>query len=215
MTRMFQFVRQEVQPLIGMSFPVAHAQLSEMAGKLATKIMADAGDADLEPLRAGLGMDPAEFQEGIFCWKGFLYYKWLLIDLMPRLRPVSSEIARIRPRGPVSIEDKAYLASVSTRLGRSIGAACDTVRATLKIYDDAYVAITETKQPQAFRDFLITAPTLFYDLGEKLGAVQHIVSFWRFRFPQDAALSVSADELVDIFADFESGIATDTVALAA
>ena len=47
------------------------------------------------------------------------------------------------------------------------------------------------------------APTLFYELGERLAAVQHIVSFWRYRFPSQVRSSISADELVDLLADFE------------
>ena len=42
-------------------------------------------------------------------------------------------------------------------------------------------------------------------LGDQLGAVQHIVSFWRFRFNPKAP-PVGVDELIDIFMDFETGL---------
>ncbi len=42
--------------------------------------------------------------------------------------------------------------------------------------------------------------------GEQLGAVQHVVSFWRFRFGPNSA-PVAVDELIDIFMDFETGLA--------
>ena len=208
MGRMLQFVQKEVAPLIGMTAAEAEGQLHEMASKLAGKIMTNAGDSELEPLRKGLGMEPAAFAEGMFCWKGFLYYKWLLIDLMPKLQPVSAEIARVTPKGAVSNEDKAHLTAARARLGKAVSSAVADVRKTLGAYEAAYKAIAVDKQPLVFRDFLNTAPSLFYDLGEKLGAVQHIVSFWRFRFPLDARVVVSPDELADIFTDFESSIST-------
>jgi len=46
---------------------------------------------------------------------------------------------------------------------------------------------------------------MFAKLGDQLGAVQHIVSYWRFRFSSSAA-PVNVEELMDIFMDFETGL---------
>ena len=59
---------------------------------------------------------------------------------------------------------------------------------------------------QAFRDFLLQAPAMFLTLGERLGVVDHIVSFWTFRFPANRLASVTAGELMDIFLDFEESL---------
>jgi hypothetical protein len=48
---------------------------------------------------------------------------------------------------------------------------------------------------------------MFLDLGEKLGAISHIVGFWRYRFPQGQTALVDAEELGVIFQDFTSGFA--------
>ncbi|HMO42947.1 MAG TPA: hypothetical protein PKB04_06415, partial [Phenylobacterium sp.] len=116
-------------------------------------------DSDLEPLRHGLGMGRLEFEEGIFCWKGFIYYKWTLADLLPKVRPVSSEISRIRPPDRPTHEDQAYIDAAKARLAEALDHACDTVRDTLKVYDDAYRDLTLKGQPSAFRAFLLKAPT--------------------------------------------------------
>jgi hypothetical protein len=50
----------------------------------------------------------------------------------------------------------------------------------------------------------LRAPSPFSALGETLGVIEHIVSFWRFRFPDAAACSMTPDALEDIFKDFES-----------
>ena len=105
MVRMFQFVRDEVAPLIGMSFGDVSA-LNEKTGKLATKILANASDAELEPLRQGLDMSKPDFEEGIFCWKGFIYYKWTLGDLLPRVRPVAAQLSSIKPTGLMTDDER-------------------------------------------------------------------------------------------------------------
>jgi hypothetical protein len=207
--RMFDFVRQEVAPLIGISFDDRDARLNENTIKLANKILANASDDELEPLRQGMSMSKPDFEEGIFCWKGFIYYKWTLTELLPKVRPVALEIAAVGPAGPIDDDSRTYVLEARARLVRAVSKACETVRATLKVYDDSYADLTRNGRPQSFRDFLLSAPTLFYELGERLGAVHHIVSFWRFRFPIGARSKIGAEELVDLLADFEASLAFD------
>jgi hypothetical protein len=205
MARMFQFVRDEVSPLIGMSFGDV-AALNEKTGKLATKILANASDAELEPLRQGLDMSKPDFEEGIFCWKGFIYYKWTLGDLLPRVRPVASQLSSIKPSGLMTDDERDYILPAQARLAKSIARSCETVRTTLKVYEDAYADLTKHGQPKAFREFLLKAPTLFNELGERLGAVHHIVNFWAFRFPEGERAQVTSEELFDLLADFEASL---------
>jgi len=63
-------------------------------------------------------------------------------------------------------------------------------------------------RPQAFREFLLSAPVMFTDLGERLGAVSHIVSFWNFRFPPHDAPAATVGELLDLFTDFSASLST-------
>lgn len=215
MLKMFEFVRREITPLIGMSFDDLDAATNQKTSRLAQKILADAGDAEMEPLRLGLGLDKSAFDEGIFCWKGFIYYKWCMGELAPHVRPILDEIMNVKAVGPADGEARATIAACKTRLIKCITGACDTVRTTLKVYDDAYGDLTRNGQPGTFRDFLIKAPTLFYELGERLAAVQHVVSFWRFRFPAGQRAKPSYEELADILVDFEASLAFEPVGKAA
>ena len=65
--------------------------------------------------------------------------------------------------------------------------------------------LVANQSPKTFRDFLLSAPYMFLELGEKLGGISHIVSFWRYRFPQGSPPNVDAEELSAIFQDFSSG----------
>jgi hypothetical protein len=174
--------------------------------KLTRKILANSADAELEPLRKTMQLDVQQFQEGVFCWKAFLYYKWQLADLLPRVAPVLKQIETIRPRGPQSDDIKMYLSAARETLRKALINCCRSVKTTLEIYDTAYKSLTQNSDPTAFRDFLLKAPEMFNDLGERLGAIEHIVSFWRFRFPGDRMPMVTPDELSDMFMDFEGSL---------
>lgn len=214
-SRMFQFATREVSALVGKSSQGENSQILDKATKLATMMMSSSGQDDFEPLRVGLGMDKAAFDEGMFCWKGFIYYKWMLGDLLPKVQPVVTEIASVRAIGVVTGEDDRYIRMSQGRLANAVHVACETVRLTLKIYDDAFADLTVNGQPKAFREFLLNAPNLFFELGERLGAVEHIVSFWRYRFPVGRPIRVNAEELVDLFSDFETSISFTSLGRAA
>jgi hypothetical protein len=203
LTRMFQFARKEVSSLVGMSFDDATAVSITRADRLATKILSNASDAELEPLRLGLAMSQTAFAEGVFCWKGFIYYKWSLMDLLPQVSAVLIDLSSVKLTEKCSFEQKTQIHTARTRLKKSITTATETVRSTLKVYDDAYYELTNNGKPTAFREFLLGAPEMFYELGERLGAIQHIVSFWRFRFPQSNQLKIGAEAFVDLLVDFE------------
>jgi hypothetical protein len=203
--RMFDFAQREIEPLVRMSIGDSDDAYIH-AAKLAKKILANSADMALDPLRRTMQLDAAQFQEGAFCWKAFLYYKWQLADLLPRVGPVLRQMEQIKPRGPQSDETRVYLKSTREVLHKALLGACRKVKATLEIYDEAYVGLTQNSDPTGFRDFLLKAPAMFNELGERLGGIEHILSFWRFRFPGDKLPVVTPEELQDIFMDFEASL---------
>jgi hypothetical protein len=81
------------------------------------------------------------------------------------------------------------------------------VSTALSVYDNSYSELVAHQAPRAFRDFLLTAPSMFLNVGEKMGAISHIVSIWRYRFPNERSTRVAGDELMMIFEDFRTGFA--------
>jgi hypothetical protein len=205
--RMHRFLRHELEPLISASFAHDQDLLDEKTGKLADKILANASDEELEPLRMALGMSPAEFAEGVFCWKGYVYYKWRMSELTPQVRPVAQAISTIRAFSSTGRESALYLQASRRNLKRIITETCRSTQEAMRVYDDAFADLTHNGQPKAFREFLLRSPLMFQALGERLGALEHVVSFWRYRFPEGTPPAVGAEELRDIFMDFEAGLA--------
>ena len=204
--RIYEFLKAEIEPLIGASFGDLDVAIDHKTSRFASKILQNTDDEEMEPLRLSLGMSKSEFEEGIFCWKGFIYYKWSLNQVLPNVPRVADEIAAVRTSDVLSGDRQIYVVRARLELQKAIGEACRTVNATLNVYDRAFNDLARNGQPRAFREFLMQAPAMFYALGERLGAVQHIVSFWRFRFPAGETAKVNGDDLIDILMDFEASL---------
>jgi hypothetical protein len=206
MKRMFRFVEREIQKLIELCYKDQRQGYDERLGsRLVTKILSAAVDAETEPLRLTLRLDKQEYQEGVFCWKGFLYYKWTLTDVLGDVARVADAVGEVKPRGAMDNETKAAIAKARVSLKASILDALEAARKALRVYDAAFASLVDGK-PLSFREFLLAAPSMFWDLGERLGAVNHIVSFWNFRFPRGQLPVVTGTELADILADFSESL---------
>jgi hypothetical protein len=207
MTRMYGFVQREVQKLVDLCYNgVGGGSSGDQGSVLVRKILSNSVGAETEPLRLTLRLEKKEYQEGVFCWKGFLYYKWTMAEAMPSVKRVSEMIGKAKPRGNMDMTTRSYLEKTRQTLQDSILKITGTARKTLGVYDQAFASLMGG-QPTAFRDFLLSAPAMFTDLGERLGAINHIISFWDYRFPAGKLPVVTPEELNDIFADFESSLA--------
>ena len=205
--RMVEFVRDEIMALVILSTGQRQgAQAS--AGRLVEKLLSNSPDTVFEPLRDTLGLSDQKYQDGVFCWRGFLYYKWVYTDLSGPLNRVLEDITVIQGRGPKTMETTAYLSGAKMRIQAKLLQAHTNVRSLLNVYDEAYAGLTSRNNPTSFRNFLLAAPTMFMQLGEQLGAIQHVISFWSYRLPAGKPRLISHDELADLFLDFEDGLAS-------
>jgi hypothetical protein len=203
-SRMLTFAETEIGELVRMS--VGSHGTSEQASILTKKILSNNGAAETEALRLTLQMDHAQYREGIFCWKAFLYYKWQIRELLPKAKKILDEIETLVPKGTPSFDEKVQIADMRRNISRNFSRAVKSVNTTLSIYDNAYFMLTQKSDPLVFKNFLLSAPELFKALGERLGAVEHLLSFWRFRVPVGSRTLMSTEEMIDIFSDFESSL---------
>ncbi|MEJ1967206.1 MAG: hypothetical protein WDN03_01005 [Rhizomicrobium sp.] len=201
--RMYDFVTGEIGRLIQLA--TGHAQGEDgSTGRLVSAMLSSEINERLEPLRLTLGMSAGEFREGVFSWRGFLYYKWCMERLWPEIVAVLREARTVRPVGAIDGETRTFLADSQRAIVEEVRDGGRAVRRILGVYDAAYDDLVRNDAPRTFRDFLMSAPRLFLELGEKTGAISHIVSFWRYRFPARSRLAVDSAELVNIFQDFRA-----------
>ena len=203
------FLKNEISKL------VKHLNLSSdniniYTEKLVSKIMSGRVDDGLEHLRMAINLPEEDFSDGIFSWRGFLYYKWTHGNISKKLVPVVNSIMNLKPFGLMSESKKRQMNNSKIFLRQNIIDTINEVRETLAIYDESYRSLVVGNNPIIFRDFLISAPSLFIKLGYQLGMMNYICNFWNFRFdPRQATRSMGADELNDLLAEFQEGLLFD------
>lgn len=212
--QMRRFVQVEIGKLIQLAYN-GQAVSEGSTIKMVEMLLASDMDDRLEPLRLTLRLEGEAYREGIFSWKGFLYYKWALSDLMVSLRQVIVEIGKLELADSTSHELTAFVHQSRSRLQITIQRRCRDVAQTLQIYDEAFARLTQAGDAVAFRDFLLSAPAMFLELGERVGMISHIASFWRYRFPPGASFRAKSDDVLDLLQDFETGLAQPSMYLAA
>ena len=207
--RMQAFVGSQIAQLIALAYRgtgTASDAGTASTSRLVEALLSTKVDSRLDPLRMTLMLDGEAFREGVFCWKGFLYYKWVLANSSADLRSILDEIKSLSITGPRDMEMNRFIEASRLRLNAQILSQRRDIVAALKVYDDAFQDLTTNGNPKAFREFLLAAPEMFLSLGEKIGGISHIVSFWRYRFPKGTPPVVTIDDAVSIFKDFESSL---------
>lgn len=208
--RMIGFANEEIERLVRTAF--SNQMSGGAAIKLAGKILSDELDKELWPLKSPLRMSDEEFSDGIFSWRGFLYFKWRHIELQEEIRRVLDGLSTYQPLGAWDDGTRDYLKEVRPRLARRIINATSGVGRTLNIYDAAYNALVQGEDPSPFRRFLMEGPGLFFELGESIGILSHIASFWGYRIGYSmTGQRLSPIEYADMLVDFEDALSVVTV----
>ncbi len=202
---MVSYANVEIQRLV---LKATGGGMESAAVRLTTKILANTLDRELEPLRSTFKMGEEDFAEGLFSWRGFLYFKWRHRDLQTDIDALIDDLTSYRTVGPADDGTKAYLIKARPRLARQITAAMKSTQAILNVYDLAYRALAEGSNPVPFRAFLLKGPSLFFTLGESLGILSHIGAFWAYRTGGKGQSRLLAAELADILVDFEDSLAS-------
>jgi hypothetical protein len=194
--RMYRFVKEEMTRLVVLAGDDA------ASNRMVSALLSNQIDEKLEPLRTTLALSPKDFREGVFSWRGFLYYKWSMAKFWPDVVGVLREISKIQPTGTMTATQQTDLAAHRRTIIEMVRDNGNHVSKVLSVYDNSFQDLVQKQTPKTFRDFLMGAPHMFVELGEKLGAISHIVSFWRYRFPPGMPAVVDVDDLSVIFQDF-------------
>lgn len=209
LAKMQRFVGTEIAKLIELAYRDAEGQESNIS-RLVEALLSARTDDRLEPLRLTLRLEKENYKEGIFAWKGFLYYKWVLNTLWANLRDVFSELGRVRVVGPVDSETAAELEALKHRLRQKMERQVKSVMGHLGVYDEVFSQLTVDGNALAFRDFLLKSPEMFLSLGDGCGLVSHIATYWRYQFPRGKPLATHVMQLMDTLQDFEVSLGSET-----
>jgi len=210
LAKMQRFVGSEIAKLIELAYRDAEGQEANIT-RLVEALLSARTDDRLEPLRLTLRLAKENYKEGIFAWKGFLYYKWVINTLWANLRDVFAELGKVRVIGPIDNETARELEQLKHRLRQKMERQVKSVMNHLNVYDEVFAQLTVEGNALAFRDFLLKSPDMFLALGDGCGLVSHIATYWRYQFPRGKPLAANVVQLMDTLQDFELSLgATDT-----
>lgn len=200
--RMFTYASAEISRLTKLATSGHSGPVGASTARMVSALLSSEVNEKLEPMRATLNLKPEEFSEGVFSWRGFIYYKWSLGEFWPLLIKTLREVKTIQPFGKASHAEAVFMNHSKQIIIRGAKDTSDSVREIIKKYDDAYAGLLERQDARLFREFLLAAPALFLEMGTKMGAMAHVTSFWNYRFPAGVSKYVDCEELVTIFQDF-------------
>ena len=201
-TSMRDYVIGQVQRLTKLSTEGVALSGDLPESRLAVSLLSNAIDEKLNPLRKAFGLSEDDFRAGVFAWRGFLYYRWRLETLWPTIKVVRPQIERLSPLGRIDPELKKFVAESKRSISAAISHSMNAVEEVIASYEKSYSSLVDNQDPKAFCDFLLAAPPLFMQLGETIGAIEHIASYWAYRFPGNQPLIADAEEVQDLFSEF-------------
>lgn len=198
------FVLEEISLLVSMALSGVPANAAVL--RLARKMLSSQYDDDLRPLQQVLRMSPEDFRDGMFGWKGLLYYKWLFKRVDAKVPGLIGGLTEIRPKRHISRSQIDEANGMIRAISTAVMTCSRSVQASLFAYDSAYRGLTQTQDPVGFRNFLLRAPQMFINLGESVGMLEHSVEFWDYRSRMVEPRRFTGDDYLSLIAELKDGL---------
>lgn len=209
---MNNFVSGEIEPLVRLSF--GHLDVSSASiDRIARKVLDAYDDDEVAPIRKAFRMTADEYRLRAFSWKGFLYYKWKMGAEMPLITAAASQINALNPSRLKDQFLRESIVEAKKSIVRKVHLATSDVFAALRLYENAFQDFVRNQDVQSFQSFLTLAPTLFVQVGARLGVLSHIQSYWTYRFPPHARIAYDYDELNDLLQEMAASLEFDPLEL--
>lgn len=196
-SEMLGFVADQVSTLIDLCFAGPGAEMHADKARRLSELLLAGGDSDeLDPLRAALGLAPAQFAEAVFCWKAVLYYRWRSRALAPEVKATRKAIGAVN-LGRFEDHTAPFVAEALGRLESMIGESERRIAQMFRTYDDVFDALAVKRSPEPLRRMLVDGPRIFARMGERMGRLEQLVSLWRHQFPDRRVLQAPPDSIIE------------------
>lgn len=206
---MHSFASYEISRLVEVAFTNEAQNSTNLIQKMVGFIMSNEADEHLEPLRIAMGLDGGEFSEGVFAWRGFLYFKWQMGEIFDKIPRILSSLEKIRLSGNSDLASKKEIAALREQMGSDLRKIALDCKNLVQLYDRAFSDLVERAHATAFRKFLLSSPKLFLELGTMMGIVSHIISFWQYRFPSLEYGEIDGTDFKILLRDFCNSLEYD------
>jgi hypothetical protein len=205
--RMEDYVAKKIGAVVEKAFTESSSRdNARRSRKFANLLLSGEDNERLVFLQAALGLTPDEYESGIFGWKGLLYYQWSLQNAQDALRRFLEEFRATVIMG-ATMQERSYLDGMRRKIMEETGSRWRTLSGVIKEFDDQFAEFHRSNRPTILKDFLLRAPSLFYDLGTDLSAVNHVTSYWFFRLKNADRQAISMQDANELFPDFLASVA--------
>lgn len=200
-----EFVASQIDLLVRKAMGKASADSLDKSRRLAKVLFEDEDSPQLAVLRDALRMTAREYREGVFGWKGTLYYSWRAGECYADLATFIKDIKGVRIPG-LTPNDRAELHGVIESITQLSARRWARLKSRLGEYNDEFTRFVERGDPAALKAFMARAPRLFVEMGEDIGRIQHVSSYWRFWTHGRRHNVMTAPEAFDLLPDFEAAL---------
>ncbi|MFW6413424.1 MAG: hypothetical protein ACOC0V_04745 [Oceanicaulis sp.] len=200
-----EFVAGQIDMLVRKALGGADLATREKSRRLAKVLFEDENSEQLVVLRDALRMTEREYRDGVFGWKGTLYYSWCSTDCYADLTGFLRDLQGLRIVG-LSGADRAEIRTILASIIQLSMGRWNRLKTRLDAYHGEFSRFVERGDPGALKAFMTRAPSLFVEMGEDIGRLQHVSSYWRFWTRDRKTRQMSGMEAFDLLPDFEAAL---------
>jgi len=206
---MLDYVAQQMVTLIQLCLGGALVVTDAQAKRLSQLMLSEGYSPELSPLRLAMRMDAPQFTQAMFCWKAVLYYRWRSRTLGPEVKATRRSIASL-DISRFDTDVKPFVRRAVLELETLMTDCERRIAEMFRLYEGVFEALTEDKTPEPFRRFLIDGPQLFSRLGERMGRLEQLSSYWRHQFPGRSPRQLSPETVFDGLRNLLSALSLDS-----
>jgi len=205
--RMTDFVASQVDVLVSLAFGGGDGGTSPQAKKLASVLLSDETSDNLRVLQRSLRLSDDEYRQGMFGWKGVLYYSWSSDEIYKTFLHFLSEVRDLRIVGCRG-DEQGYLDHTKKQIILAARSRWRRLRSVIDSYNAEFNDFAKNGNAVALKNFLLSAPSLFLQIGEDLASVQHVASYWRY-WMRGRTKPMKADDALVLLPDFAASLVAD------
>ncbi len=206
LARISEYTAAQIDLLVRKAFGGAgDAATMAKSRRLAKVLFEDENSEQLRVLRDALRMTEAEYRDGVFGWKGTLYYSWRAKECYAELVAFMNDLKSLRVTG-LSAEDRADMRATTASILQLALGRWTRLKGKLDAYQAEFEQFVSRGDPAALKAFMSRAPELFVEMGEDIGRLQHVASYWKFWTKGRRVQSLSGMEAFDLLPDFEAAL---------
>jgi len=204
--RMEESVASQIVSVIALAFGTSDGDRDdERAMSFTRQLLSGDLDGRMQALRKSLDMTEIEFKSGIFGWKGILYYRWCMSEALDALKTFIIQLKAASIIGASDLEH-TELEHMRRSIIEETRHRWKSLTSVMDEYELVFGRFCRGEDVNGFRDFLMRAPSLFYDVGSDLSVVSHIPGYWAYWSKQNSKGFLQAREAMMLFSDFVASV---------